>query len=69
MKGKVKEVIKERGYGVIESEEGGEISFRIPNIREVEFNRLREGDKVEFDVQREFHRYRFKAVNIRTALA
>ncbi|HSE84103.1 MAG TPA: cold shock domain-containing protein [Thermodesulfobacteriota bacterium] len=68
MKGKIKEVIKEKGYGVIEPEEGGEISFRIPNIREVEFNSLKEGDRVEFDVQREFHRYRLKAVNVRTAL-
>lgn len=67
MKGKIKEVIKERGYGVIESEDGGEISFRMPNIREIEFDRLKEGDTVEFDVKRELCRYGFKAVNVRFA--
>lgn len=64
LRGKIKEVIKENGYGLIESEDGREISFRTPAINEVDFKSLKEGDTVEFDVKGEFHRYRFRAVNV-----
>lgn len=33
LKGKI--VMKEKGYGVIEAEDGREISFRTPSIRSV----------------------------------
>lgn len=69
MKGKIKEVIKEDGYGVIEAEDGKEISFRTPSINEDDFKSLKEGDTVEFDVKRELHRYVFRAVNVRIALS
>jgi cold shock CspA family protein len=65
LKGKIKEVIRENGYGLIEAEDGREISFRVPGINEFDFKSLREGDTVEFDVRGEFHRYRFRAVNVR----
>jgi cold shock CspA family protein len=68
LKGKIKEVIREDGYGLIEAEDGREISFRTPGINEVDFKSLKEGDTVEFDVKREFHSYRFRAVNVRIAL-
>jgi CspA family cold shock protein len=68
LKGKIKEVMKEKGYGVIETEDGRQIFFRIPSIKEVDLKSLKEGDTVEFDVQREFHRYGFRAVNVRIAL-
>ena len=64
LRGKIKEVIKENGYGLIESEDGREISFRTPAINEVDFKTLKEGDTVEFDVKGEFHRYKFRAVNV-----
>lgn len=65
LRGKIKEVIKENRYGLIEAEDGREISFRTPGINEVDFNRLKEGDTVEFDVKGELHRYKFRAVNVR----
>jgi cold shock CspA family protein len=65
LKGKIKEVIKENGYGLIEAEDGREISFRTPGINEVDFKTLKEGDIVEFDVKGELHRYRFRALNVR----
>jgi cold shock CspA family protein len=68
IKGKIKEVIRENGYGLIEAEDGREISFRTPGIKEVDFKSLKEGDTVEFDVKRELHRYGFRAVNVRIAL-
>jgi cold shock CspA family protein len=68
LKGKIKEVIKENGYGLIEAEDGREISFRTPSINEVDFKSLKEGDTVEFDVKGELHRCRFKAINVRIAL-
>lgn len=68
LRGKVKEVIRENGYGLIEAEDGREISFRTPGINEVDFRSLKEGDTVEFDVKGELHRYKFRAVNIRIAL-
>jgi cold shock CspA family protein len=66
LKGKI--VMKEKGYGVIEAEDGREISLRTPGIKEVDFKSLKEGDTVEFDVKRELHRYGFRAVNVRIAL-
>ena len=65
-KGKI--VMKEKGYGVIEAEDGRKISLRTPGIKEVDFKSLKEGDTVEFDVKRELHRYGFRAVNVRIAL-
>lgn len=65
LKGKIKEVIRESGYGLIEAEDGREISFRTPGITEVDFRSLNEGDTVEFDVKGELHRHRFRAVNVR----
>ncbi len=68
MKGKTKEIIKENEYGLIKAEDGREISFRTPGINEVDFKTLKEGDTVEFNVKGEFHRYRFRVVNVRIAL-
>ncbi len=65
LRGKIKEVIKENGYWLIETEDGREISFRTSGINEVDFKTLKEGDTVEFDVKGEFHRCRFRAVNVR----
>ena len=65
-KGKI--VMKEKGYGVIEAEDGRKISLRTPGIKEVDFKSLKEGDTVEFDVKRELHRYGFRAINVRIAL-
>ncbi len=65
LKGKIKEVIRENGYGLIEAEDGREISFRTPSINEDDFKSLNEGDTVEFDVKGELHRYKFRAVNVR----
>ena len=65
-KGKI--VMKEKGYGVIEAEDGRKISLRTPGIKEVDFKSLKEGDTVKFDVKRELHRYGFRAINVRIAL-
>ena len=65
-KGKI--VMKEKEYGIIEAEDGREISLRTPGIKEVDFKSLKEGDTVEFDVKRELHRYGFRAINVRIAL-
>jgi cold shock CspA family protein len=67
LRGKIKEVIRDNKYGLIEAEDGREISFpfRTPGINEDDFNSLNEGDTVEFDVRGELHRYKFRAVNVR----
>ena len=49
--GTVKKLIRNRGFGFISSEEGGEIFFHTSALEEGVFDSLEEGDAVEFDVE------------------
>ena len=49
LKGKIKRMIRDRGFGFIEAEDGKEIFFHQTGIVEVSFDELKEGDEVEFD--------------------
>ncbi len=52
MKGTVKKLIRERGFGFITAEDGTEIFFHRSGLAEVEFDVLEEGAALEFDVER-----------------
>ena len=49
-KGKVKRIIRERGFGFIAAEDGREIFFHRNELQDVDFDALMEGDPLEFDV-------------------
>ena len=51
-KGRVKKMIRDRGFGFIAAEDGREIFFHRSEVVEVDFMELREGDQVEFEVEK-----------------
>ncbi len=51
MKGTIKKVIQQRGFGFIAAEDGKEIFFHRSALAEGDFDALAEGAEVEFDVE------------------
>ncbi len=51
LKGTIKKVIQQRGFGFIAAEDGKEIFFHSSALAEGGFDALVEGDSVEFDVE------------------
>ncbi len=52
MKGKVKRLIRDRGFGFIGAEDGREIFFHRSALDGTDFNTLKEGNSVEFEVEK-----------------
>ena len=52
MKGEIKKLIRERGFGFISAEEGREIFFHRSALEGVDFDALEEGNNVEFNVEK-----------------
>lgn len=50
MQGKVKWFNAEKGYGFIESDEGGDVFVHFSAIQQDGFKTLEEGQAVEFDI-------------------
>jgi CspA family cold shock protein len=50
LKGTIKRIIRERGFGFISAEDGREIFFHRSALEEIDFDGLE--DSVEFDVER-----------------
>lgn len=51
MKGKIKTLIRNRGFGFIIAEDGKEIFFHNSALEGVEFDALEEDNSVEFDLE------------------
>ena len=51
MKGTIKRVIRERGFGFISAEDESEVFFHRSALQDVDFDTLEEGNSVEFDVE------------------
>jgi len=49
-KGKIKRLMRERGFGFIAAEDGREIFFHQSELQNTSFNALKEEDELEFDV-------------------
>jgi CspA family cold shock protein len=49
-KGKIKRLIGDRGYGFISTAQGGDLFFHRNQLQGVEYDSLREGQDVEFEV-------------------
>jgi len=52
LKGEIKKLMGERGYGFISAEDGGEVFFHSSALEGTGFGALKEGDSVEFDVEK-----------------
>ena len=63
MKGKIKTLIRGRGYGFIEAEDGKEIFFHQTSLIDLEYDSLEEGQQVQFDVEK--GEKGLKAVNVK----
>ena len=50
MQGTIKKVIRDRGFGFIRSAEGEEVFFHRSSLQELNFDGLREGQNVEFEM-------------------
>jgi CspA family cold shock protein len=63
LKGKIKRIIQERGFGFISAEDGTEVFFHRSALQDTNFDTLEEGNSVEFDVEKGYKGPR--AVNLR----
>jgi len=52
LKGEIKRVIRDRGFGFISAEDGKEIFFHRSALEGIDFDALEEGNSVEFNVER-----------------
>ena len=50
--GKIKKLVRERGFGFINATDGKDIFFHQSSLAEVQFDALSEGQEVEFDVEK-----------------
>ena len=51
MKGTIKRVVRDRGYGFIRSSDGHEVFFHRNGLQQMDFDSLKEGATVEFEVE------------------
>ncbi len=51
-KGSIKKMIRDRGFGFLAAEDGREIFFHRSELVQTEFEDLREGDQVTFEVEK-----------------
>lgn len=48
--GKVKRLMRDRGFGFIAAKDGREIFFHRSELQDIEFDDVKEGDSLEFEV-------------------
>lgn len=51
MQGTIKRLVRDRGFGFIRSVEGQEVFFHRTSLQNLNFDGLREGERVEFEVE------------------
>lgn len=51
MQGTIKRIILDRGFGFIRSADGKEIFFHRSSLEDLNFDSLKEGQKVEFEME------------------
>ena len=52
MQGTIKRVIRDRGFGFIRAADGQEVFFHRSSLQHMNFDSLKEGENVEFDMER-----------------
>ena len=63
--GRIKKVIEDKGYGFIRADYGREIFFHMTDLHDVDIKDLKEGDPMEFDVEKDPRGRGPKAVHVR----
>ena len=51
MKGTITRVVRDRGFGFIRSTDGQEVFFHRSGLQQMDFDSLKEGATVEFEVE------------------
>ncbi len=51
MQGTIKRVIRDRGFGFIRAADGQEVFFHRSSLQDLNFDTLREGENVEFEME------------------
>jgi cold shock protein len=51
MQGTIKRVIRDRGFGFIKSTEGQEVFFHRSGLQNLNFDGLKEGENVDFEME------------------
>ncbi|MBM3250379.1 MAG: cold shock domain-containing protein [Candidatus Omnitrophica bacterium] len=49
--GKIKKVVRERGFGFISDTDGREVFFHQSSLVDAQFDALKEEEKVEFEIE------------------
>ena len=52
MQGTIKRVVRDRGFGFIRSSDGQEVFFHRSGLQQMDFDGLKEGTSVEYEVER-----------------
>src|SRR5439155_25405534 len=52
LQGTIKKVVRDRGFGFIHANDGREIFFHRSSLQQLDFDSLKEGQNVDFDVER-----------------
>ncbi|HEV2418782.1 MAG TPA: cold shock domain-containing protein [Terriglobia bacterium] len=52
MEGTIKRLIRDRGFGFLRTDDGQEVFFHRSALENLDFDGLREGEKVEFELER-----------------
>ena len=52
MQGTIKRIIRDRGFGFIRSTDGQEVFFHRSALQQINFDGLKEGEVVEFEMER-----------------
>ena len=52
MQGTIKKLVRERGFGFINAQDGREIFFHRSGLQQLDFETVKEGQEVEFEVER-----------------
>ncbi|MDR3677231.1 MAG: cold shock domain-containing protein [Acidobacteriota bacterium] len=52
MQGTIKRIIRDRGFGFIRSTDGQEIFFHRSGLQQLNFDALKEGEAVDFEMER-----------------
>jgi CspA family cold shock protein len=51
-RGTIRRLVKDRGYGFIQGEEGEDLFFHRSELQGMDYDSLGEGQEVEFEIQR-----------------
>ena len=51
MKGKIKRLIRDLGFGFVRAENGQEVFFHLSTLEGLDFKSIEKGDSVEFDLE------------------